>query len=183
MTSMEKIGDFLDLLSRVKFDRTAFLEQQKTPFLVTVEVMDDVLPGGMTPEGAAAPTVAQDPAKLRRASMAAREAGVYSIVKREGANKEKEILVGRSRDNDVWINDPEVSKHHVKLHAVKGGWQVVDLGSTNGTFVNDKRIETNKATPLNSYDAVRLGRAAKMQFLDPESFFEYLSVLRRFVGM
>ena len=36
---------------------------------------------------------------------------------------------------------------------------------------------------LATYDAVRLGRAAKMQFLDPESFFDYLSVLRRFVGL
>jgi hypothetical protein len=145
--------------------------------------MDDILPGGMTPDGAAAPTVAQNPANLRRASMAAREAGVYPIVKRDGANKEKEILVGRSRDNDVWINDPEVSKHHVKLIPTGGKWEVVDLGSTNGTFVNDKKIEKNKATEIRTYDAVRLGRAAKMQFLDPESFFDYLTVLRKFVGV
>lgn len=179
---MDTIGGYLDALTQAKFDRAAFLAQNKCPFLVTVEVMDDALPGGMTPEGASAATVAQDPQKLRRASIAAREAKVYAIMKREGANKEKEILVGRSRDNDVWINDAEVSKHHARLSVSKGNWSLVDAGSTNGTFINDRKIETSQATPLHTYDAVRLGRASKMQFLDAESFFDYLTVLRRFVG-
>lgn len=180
---MDTIGAYLDAIAQNKIERAAFVAKTKSPFLVTVEVMEDALPGGMTPEGASAATVAQDPQKLRRASIAAREAHVYPIEKRAGANSEVEVCVGRSRDNDVWINDAEVSKHHARLSVAKGEWKIVDLGSTNGTFINDKRIDANKPIGVHTYDSVRLGRAAKMQFLDPESFFDYLQVLRRFVGL
>lgn len=180
---MDTIGSYLDVISKGKIERPAFIASNKAPFLVTVEIMEDALPGGMTPEGTSAATVAQDPQKMRRASIAAREAHVYPILKRDGANKEVEICVGRSRDNDVWVNDAEVSKHHARLVLKKAEWLIMDLGSTNGTFINEKRIEPQKAVPVSTYDAVRFGRAAKMQFLDPESFFDYLSVLRRFVGL
>ncbi len=180
---MDNIGAYLDIISKNKIEKPAFVATYKSPFLVTVEIMEDALPGGMTPEGTSAATVAQDPAKMRRASIAAREASVYPIAKRAGANKEVEICVGRSRDNDVWINDAEVSKHHARLYEKKGEWTIVDHGSTNGTFINDQRIEAKKPVVVRTYDNVRLGRAAKMQFLDPESFFDYMSVLRRFVGL
>jgi hypothetical protein len=179
---MDTLGAYLDVLSRSNLERAPFVAANPSPFLVTVEVMDDAIQGGTTAEGASAATVAQDPNRMRRASLAAREARVYPIAKRPGANDAKEILVGRSRDNDVWINDAEVSKHHARVAAVKDGWEIVDLGSTNGTFLNEQRIEVNRATPVHTYDAVRLGRAAKMQFLDAGSFFDYLTVLRRFVG-
>jgi hypothetical protein len=181
--AMDTIGAYLDALAQNTFDREAFLAQNKVPFLVTVETMDDALPGGMTPEGATAATVAHDPQKLRRASIAAREARVYAIAKREGVNADKAILVGRARDNDVWINDSEVSKHHAKVTISKGEYSICDVGSTNGTFINDRKIELEKPVAVHNYDAVRLGRAQKMQFLDAESFFDYLTVLRRFVGI
>lgn len=180
---MDTIGAYLDAIAQKKIDRPAFVASTRSPFLVTVEVMEDTLPGGLSPESASAATVAQDPQKLRRASIAAREAHVYPIEKRPGANTEVEVCVGRSRDNDVWINDAEVSKHHARVSAVKGEWRITDLGSTNGTFINDKRIEVQTPIAVHTYDSVRLGRAAKMQFLDPESFYDYLTVLRRFVGL
>jgi adenylate cyclase len=49
----------------------------------------------------------------------------------------KEVTIGRSGDNDVVINDALVSRHHAKLFRVGDAWQVSDLGSSNGTRVND----------------------------------------------
>ena len=48
-----------------------------------------------------------------------------------------ELTIGRSGDNDVVIKDALISRHHAKVHRVGDGWRVTDLGSSNGTRVND----------------------------------------------
>jgi hypothetical protein len=50
------------------------------------------------------------------------------------------ITVGRADDNDLMLPDPEVSRHHAQLAPDEGTWRVVDLGSTNGTWVNGTRV-------------------------------------------
>ena len=48
-----------------------------------------------------------------------------------------EVTIGRSGENDVVIKDALVSRRHAKVHRVGGAWRVTDLGSSNGTRVND----------------------------------------------
>jgi adenylate cyclase len=48
-----------------------------------------------------------------------------------------ELTIGRSGDNDDVINDALISRHHAKVHRVGDAWRVTDLGSSNGTRVND----------------------------------------------
>ena len=50
------------------------------------------------------------------------------------------VMVGRADDNDLVLSDPEVSRHHARLAPDGGEWRVVDLGSTNGTWVNGTRV-------------------------------------------
>jgi hypothetical protein len=50
------------------------------------------------------------------------------------------ILVGRSRECDVVVSDPNVSRRHIELRRGQRGWTAVDLGSTNGMKVNGRRI-------------------------------------------
>lgn len=52
-----------------------------------------------------------------------------------------EIVIGRKGDADLVVSHQHVSRRHAKLVAVNGGHQLVDLGSTYGTFVNDQRVE------------------------------------------
>jgi DNA-binding NtrC family response regulator len=52
-----------------------------------------------------------------------------------------QVTVGTARDNGVVVADPTVSRYHLELSPVHGGVQVVDLGSTNGTFAGPVRIE------------------------------------------
>ena len=67
-------------------------------------------------------------------------------------------VIGRSRDCDVVLADPNVSRRHAELRPDgHGGWQVRDLGSTNGVKVNGRRIDG--PSPLESGDRLALGTA------------------------
>lgn len=50
------------------------------------------------------------------------------------------ITLGRDITNDIVINDPEASRHHLRLTKGVTGYNIEDLGSTNGTFIGGQRI-------------------------------------------
>jgi pSer/pThr/pTyr-binding forkhead associated (FHA) protein len=50
------------------------------------------------------------------------------------------LMVGRKQDNDIVIDNPAVSAHHCKILLAGETYYVEDLDSTNGTFVNEKRV-------------------------------------------
>ena len=52
----------------------------------------------------------------------------------------RRVLIGRSKDNDVSIPSRFVSWHHILLVRHEGATILIDLNSTNGTFVNAKRV-------------------------------------------
>ena len=66
-----------------------------------------------------------------------------------------ETVVGRSSDADFVLNDLYVSRHHARIVRENGKFQLVDLNSTHGTFINGQRVEEH---PLRDGDQVRLGR-------------------------
>jgi pSer/pThr/pTyr-binding forkhead associated (FHA) protein len=51
------------------------------------------------------------------------------------------VVMGRSRDCDIVIDDPNVSRRHAELRRQGDTWMVADLGSTNGVKVNGRRVE------------------------------------------
>jgi pSer/pThr/pTyr-binding forkhead associated (FHA) protein len=65
------------------------------------------------------------------------------------------LLIGRDPVCDLPVNDVEVSRRHARLLAQSGGYSIEDLGSMNGTFVNEQRITT--ILSLKDGDTVRLG--------------------------
>jgi diguanylate cyclase (GGDEF)-like protein len=67
----------------------------------------------------------------------------------------KDVLVGRGDDADIRIQDNSVSRKHVKIEPTDAGYQVADLGSTNGTFVNDKQLDGPQT--LHDGDYLRVG--------------------------
>lgn len=71
-------------------------------------------------------------------------------------NNMKVITFGRNDNNDVIINDQYVGRNHCQIVENDGRFLVVDLNSTNGTYVNGKRITGQQ--PLSMSDEVRIGQ-------------------------
>ena len=55
--------------------------------------------------------------------------------------KQESIIVGRDEGADVHIDNPSVSRRHAEIRLTDDGWVVEDLGSSNGTFMQGKRLE------------------------------------------
>lgn len=65
-------------------------------------------------------------------------------------------MVGTDPGCTVCLSDPYMSSHHAEIKAEGGVWVLKDLGSTNGTFVNDKRVDQHE---LVDNDFVRFGQS------------------------
>lgn len=72
------------------------------------------------------------------------------------------ITLGRVGECTYAFDDPSLSREHARLVRVGNDWILKDAGSTNGTFVNDKRLKT--AHPLSDGDRLQLGSATKLRF-------------------
>jgi hypothetical protein len=68
--------------------------------------------------------------------------------------KERRVVLGRSRDCDIQVSDANVSRRHAELRQEGASYWIVDLGSTNGTEVNGKRVKRAK---LSDGDTITLG--------------------------
>lgn len=67
-----------------------------------------------------------------------------------------EITLGRGEGASVSLGDPYTSDRHASLYREGGEWLVVDLGSTNGTFLN--QVKVTGPTPIAAGDQLGLGR-------------------------
>jgi hypothetical protein len=73
------------------------------------------------------------------------------------------VTIGRSSDNTLTIDDPRVSRHHVRLTRQQDGLIVEDLNSANGTWINNMKI----ATPVRaqSGDFINLGPEIQLELV------------------
>ena len=55
--------------------------------------------------------------------------------------KQTDVLLGRDPNCKVHIQDETISAQHARLYLIDQNWWVQDLNSTNGTFLNDERID------------------------------------------
>jgi hypothetical protein len=69
----------------------------------------------------------------------------------------RQISIGRSKDNDITIDDDSVSRHHATIIQSSSGIVINDNGSSNGTFINGNRI--NQESALRKNDILKLGTA------------------------
>lgn len=76
-----------------------------------------------------------------------------------------QMIVGRDPACDLWVDVDDVSRRHATVVALASGWAVKDLGSRNGTFVNDQPVVTIVA--IYHTDRIRFGASAEFVLYDP----------------
>jgi len=82
---------------------------------------------------------------------------IYPVVIGEGVIQlpPKELILGRDKECALSFDDPDVSRRHASIDYQDGQYFIADLGSTNGTIVNNQKIEN---AALRSGDLVRIGK-------------------------
>jgi len=82
----------------------------------------------------------------------------------------EEVSIGRSDQCTVCVNSDLVSRRHAVINRILGRYIVVDLKSTNGTFVNDQRVERAE---LKDGDLLRAGKTV-LKYLENNIELEYM---------
>lgn len=87
--------------------------------------------------------------------------GVTFEIREPGGTQRLEVavpaVIGRARDADVMLLDPEVSRRHALCDVENGVLYLTDLGSSNGTFLNGKLLE--ESIELQPGDTIDLGNS------------------------
>ncbi|TDC36249.1 FHA domain-containing protein [Micromonospora sp. KC213] len=73
-------------------------------------------------------------------------------------------VIGRAPDVEIALADPHLSRRHAEVRLTDAGAILVDLGSTNGTWLDDRRIAGPEL--LSDGDVIRLGRT-ELRLFDP----------------
>lgn len=68
------------------------------------------------------------------------------------------FTIGRASDNDLVLEDTFASQHHAKILATGDGFVLQDLDSTNGTFIEGKRV--SELVPLHDGTTITIGKAS-----------------------
>jgi len=66
------------------------------------------------------------------------------------------LTIGRDPESDIFLDQPMVSRHHARIERRGEAFLIRDLGSTNGTFVENRRTDEH---PLRDCDAIGIGNA------------------------
>jgi VCBS repeat-containing protein len=70
------------------------------------------------------------------------------------------VTIGRHPGNTIVLNDRSVSVHHARLESTATGWRIVDLGSTNGSTLDERKLEYNQPADWASHQTLRIGQYA-----------------------
>lgn len=89
------------------------------------------------------------------------------------------VRIGRSAESDVVLEDAAVSRKHALVRRSPDGWQISDLGSANGTFVNGARLE--RETMLADGDLVEIGADVLRLLTGPDVESKYQEQLQRLI--
>jgi pSer/pThr/pTyr-binding forkhead associated (FHA) protein len=98
---------------------------------------------------------------------------VLPVKKGPGGKPGAKITMGRSIDNDIVVAEYSLSTHHCAFMYDATRAVVIDLGTRNGTLLNDKQLPANRSVRLRDRAAIKMGRL-KFRFLMPASFVRML---------
>ena len=75
------------------------------------------------------------------------------------------LTIGRESTSKLVINHQSISRHHATITSTNGAYFLRDMGSRNGTFINETRLDPAREYLLKSRDYIRIGNLIHYQFL------------------
>ncbi len=82
--------------------------------------------------------------------------------------KQEAVMVGRDPDADIFLDNPGVSRHHLRIvSGARGYYEVEDQGSANGSILNEKRL-SNRPEVLMNNDVIHIGKFSLWVTYDEE---------------
>ena len=81
----------------------------------------------------------------------------YLVFNKKKIQITAKISIGRESDNDIVIDSKLASRHHCIIQKIKDDYFLKDETSTNGTFINGRRIPPDKYVKLNAGDKLTIG--------------------------
>jgi diguanylate cyclase (GGDEF)-like protein len=112
--------------------------------------------GRLSPENTVVTIVAPDPQRKEVAKDACLVVIIGDEIGKRVKLEESDVSIGRASTSDIQLDMDNVSRNHAQVTRTALGWVVRDQGSTNGTFVNDVRVQERA---LKDGDQIRIGRA------------------------
>ncbi len=97
-------------------------------------------------------------------------------VSKRGTMFPSKLTVGRTKNNDVFVQDAGMSKLHAFFELRDGTYTLVDASSRNGTFINARRLQGTAPAALKSGDRIQFSGLCYRFFLSAD-FFGELSML------
>ena len=173
---LEKVFDYLQSLQGLGPEK--FLATYSHPFLLEhylapssrtklgrVETISEV-------ENLLSPTGTSEDAPLLQAR-------AIPLEKRDKDSADRMIFVGRSANNDIVLLNKMVSKLHAYFCQVPGSGviQLVDMTSTNGTFLNGDRLSPSVKMNLDDADVISFGPETELEFFSAPGFCQLLQQL------
>lgn len=78
---------------------------------------------------------------------------------------DQDVYLGSKETNDIVIKSSEISGKHLKISVLDNVWYLTDMGSTNGTFVDDERLIPGRRAEFPANEAVTLGHQVSLRML------------------
>ena len=174
----EKVLDYLQSMQGLGLEK--FLETYNHPFL-----MENYLaPSSRTKLGRVETISEIDVENLLSPTGTSKDepllqARAIPLEKRDKDSADRMIFVGRSANNDIVLLNKMVSKLHAYFCQVPGSevMQLVDMNSTNGTFLNGDKLSPSVKTNLDDADVISFGPETELEFFSAPGFCQLLQEL------
>jgi hypothetical protein len=106
--------------------------------------------------------------------MLAKDNHLVELKKGKSEDLRPAITLGRSKNNDIVIRSPDISRIHGSFELLANGKvRFTDMGSLNGTMINHQKLKKGESRELQNGDRIIFCRH-QFKFVEPEVFFSHL---------
>ena len=161
MRTIEQYADEYERVGPLEFRR-----EHGRPVLIGAGIVGELRDTSRGRSGTLRMHLISDPVSAR--SLIGR---IWAVTKGQNGPRGPAITGGRASSNDIVLPDFTISNHHFHFRYEATRLVLIDLGSTNGTYVNGQRIEPERRVPIQHGASVVFGRY-QFEFMTAQGFLE-----------